>query len=102
MTKEERKKELIKFAEWQKKYKDSSYVDMFNIDEYLKTLKDDKEEMIQRNNDIDLLNDFTPDVYIYIAQPPFNLEHAQHAIACKKFQEIRHRFIIKRHGKINK
>ncbi len=27
---------LLAFTEWQKKYKDSSYVDMFNVAEYLK------------------------------------------------------------------
>lgn len=27
---------LLAFTEWQKKYKDSSYVDMFNVEEYLK------------------------------------------------------------------
>jgi len=31
-----KQKELLKaFVDWQKKYKDSSYVDMFNIDTYL-------------------------------------------------------------------
>jgi|688.fasta_scaffold23100_2 hypothetical protein len=46
-----------------------------------------------------LLQDFKTDVYKYLLQPPFNLEHAQHGIACEKLGDVFYEFWKRRHGK---
>jgi hypothetical protein len=40
------------------------------------------------------LTGLTPKVYEWISLPPFNLEHAQHGVACEKFTEIRNNYIL--------
>ena len=45
--------------------------------------------------DKNLLLDFTPKIYEWISTQPFNLEHAQHGIACEKFGDVRTDFLQK-------
>jgi hypothetical protein len=56
-------------------------------------LREDVIDLIQKYEK-QLLLDFTPKVYEFIAKPPFKLEHSQHGIACEKFGDTRTEFII--------
>ena len=53
-------------------------------------------EFTKYDYDKKLLMDFTPKIYEWIAAPPFNLEHAQHGVACEKFGDVRAEFLQKR------
>lgn len=46
-----------------------------------------------------LINDFSIKVTEYLLKPPFNLEHAQHGIACEKLAILRNNFSIEHHNK---
>lgn len=50
----------------------------------------------KKDYDNKLLQDFTPKIYEWIMKPPFNLEHAQHGMACEKFGDVRAEFLQKR------
>jgi hypothetical protein len=53
-------------------------------------------EFTKYDYDKKLLMDFTPKIYEWIMKPPFNLEHAQHGVACEKFGDVRAEFMQKR------
>lgn len=46
-----------------------------------------------------LINDFSIKVTEYLLKPPFNLEHAQHGIACENLAILRNNFLIEHHNK---
>lgn len=54
---------------------------------------DTKIDFTKADYDKKILFDFTPKIYEWIAAPPFNLEHAQHGIACEKFGDLRADFL---------
>lgn len=60
-------------------------------------LFDKKKELSNYEYDKKLLMDFKPKIYEWIMKPPFNLEHAQHGIACEKLGDVCAEFLQKRH-----
>ena len=53
-------------------------------------------DFTKKDYDKKLLMDFTPKIYEWIMKPPFNLEHAQHGMACENFGDVRTDFLQKR------
>lgn len=53
-------------------------------------------DFTKKDYDKKLLMDFTPKIYEWIMKPPFNLEHAQHGMACENFGDVRADFLQKR------
>lgn len=47
--------------------------------------------------DKNLLIDYGVKIQEYLLKPPFNLEHAQHGIACEKLADARNSFLDKRY-----
>lgn len=47
--------------------------------------------------DKNLLIDYGVKIKEYLLKPPFNLEHAQHGIACEKLADVRNSFLDKRY-----
>ena len=62
--------------------------------EQAKQMENDQRKEYERN----LLNDFSIKVTEYLLNPPFNLEHAQHGIACEKLSILRNNFLIKHYN----
>jgi hypothetical protein len=52
-------------------------------------------DFTKKDYDNKILQDFTPKIYEWIMKPPFNLEHAQHGMACEKFGDVRADFLRK-------
>jgi len=53
-------------------------------------------DFTKKDYDNKLLQEFTPKIYEWIMKPPFNLEHAQHGMACEKFGNVRAEFLQER------
>jgi len=71
--------------------------EMLWVYDYETELLFDKKKELSNYEYDKLLMDFTPKIYEWIMMPPFNLEHAQHGIACEKFGDVRAEFLQERH-----
>src|SRR5574343_509945 len=64
---------------------------------YIILLNENKDIFTRYEYDKKLLIDYGVKIQEYLLKPPFNLEHAQHGIACERLADVRNSFLDERY-----
>lgn len=65
---------------------------------YSRLLDEIKDSLTDYEYDKKLLMDYGVKIQEYLLKPPFNLEHAQHGIACENLANVRENFLDDHHA----